>query len=225
MNDKKERITRNRKQALVWVLSLLPVILAAAVYQKLPQQIPTNWGFDGHVSYGPKSTLWTLAGMAPFLAVLFQVLPFIDPKKKNYLKFENVYQSFQIFFQVFMLVMVGIVITESLCPGTVQVSTLVTAMCGVLFMFIGNIMPKFRQNFFCGFRTPWALSDETVWNKTHRLGGRLMFLAGILGFAGAFLPWDRAKMAMLLVPMIGATAVPYVMSYVWFRNISKQNSQ
>ena len=90
-----------------------------------------------------------------------------------------------------MLVMVGIVITESFRPGTIQVATLVTAMCGILFMFIGNIMPKFRQNFFCGFRTPWALSDETVWNKTHRLAGRLMFGAGLLGSGGAFLPWDE----------------------------------
>lgn len=221
MNEKKEKVRRNRRQDLVWLISLLPVILTAAVYRKLPPRIPTNWGFDGQVSYGPRSTLWSLAGMAPFLAALFQVLPSIDPKKRNYRKFEDAYQSFQMFFQIFMLAMVGIVITESLRPGTIQVSTLVTAMCGILFMFMGNMMPKFRQNFFCGFRTPWALSDETVWNKTHRLGGRLIFLAGILGFMGAFLPWDRAKMAMLLVPLMVATAVPYVMSYVWFRNISK----
>ncbi|MCI9503755.1 MAG: DUF1648 domain-containing protein [Hungatella sp.] len=223
MNNKKLGSTWNRGQALVWLVSVLPIILSAAVYQKLPQRIPTNWGFDGQISYGPKSTLWALAGIAPFLAVLFQVLPYIDPKKRNYLKFRNVYQSFQLFFQLFMLVMVGIVITESFRPGTIQVATLVTAMCGILFMFIGNIMPKFRQNFFCGFRTPWALSDETVWNKTHRLAGRLMFGAGLLGFGGAFLPWDRAKMAFLLVPLMAATIIPYVMSYVWFRNLSKDN--
>lgn len=222
MNDKKDRIRWNRGQALVWLMSALPMVLAAVVYQKLPKQIPTNWGFGGQVSYSPKSTLWVLAGMAPFLAVLFQALPYIDPKKKNYLKFQNVYQSFQLFFQIFMLAMVGIVITESFRPGTIQVSTLVTAMCGILFMFIGNIMPKFRQNFFCGFRTPWTLSDETVWNKTHRLGGRLMFAAGLLGFGGAFLPQDKAKMAMLLVPITGAVIIPYFMSYVWFRDLSKE---
>lgn len=219
MNEKKQGNTFNSRQTLVWAVSVLPVILAAAVYSKLPSQIPTNWGFDGHVSYGSKSTLWMIAGMSPLMAVLFHVLPYIDPKRKNYLKFQDVYQSFQLFFQIFMLIIVGIVVTESFRPGTVHVATVVSAMCGILFMFIGNIMPKFRQNFFCGFRTPWALSNETVWNKTHRLGGRLMFIAGLLGFAGAFLPWDWAKMAMLLVPTMAAVVIPYIMSYIWFRKL------
>ena len=132
-------------------------------------------------------------------------------------KFEKVYQSFQLFMQIFMLLMVGIIVTESLRPGTVQVSTMVTALCAVLFMMIGNMMPKFRQNFFCGFKTPWALSDEIVWNKTHRLGGRLMFGAGILGLIGAFVPDEKVKMMMLLAPVTAASVIPVVMSYVWFR--------
>lgn len=211
----------NPRQAAVYLLSILPVILAVAVYAKLPSQIPTNWGFDGHVSYGSKSNLWMIAGMAPFLAVLFQILPYIDPKRKNYLKFQDVYLSFQLFMQVFLLVMTGIIVLESFRPGTVHVSTVVAAMCGILFMMTGNMMPKFRQNFFCGFRTPWALSNEVVWNKTHRLGGRLMFGAGILGFAGAFAPWDRVKVAMLFIPLMAASIIPYVMSYVWFKKMSE----
>ncbi len=206
-----------RKQAAVYLISLLPVILAAAVYSKLPSRIPTNWGFDGQVTYGAKANLWAIAGMAPFFALLFQFLPVIDPKRNNYRKFQGVYLSFQLFMQIFLLAITGIIVIESLRPGTVHVSTVITAMCGILFMMIGNMMPKFRQNFFCGFRTPWALSNEVVWNKTHRLGGRLMFCAGILGFAGAFLPWDKVKMAMLMFPLLAASAIPYIMSYVWFK--------
>lgn len=127
--------------------------------------------------------------------------------------------------QIFILVMVGIILTESFRPGTIEVSTVVTAMCGVLFMMIGNMAPKFRQNFFCGFRTPWALANETVWNKTHRLGGKLMFGAGILGFLGAFSPWEIMKFVMLFVPLIAASIIPYVMSYVWFRRFSQEESQ
>lgn len=218
MREKRQGMFHNKMQAVICLVSLLPVILVAAVYGKLPGQIPTNWGFDGHVSYGGKSQLWIIAGMAPFFAGLFYVLPFIDPKRRNYRKFAQVYQSFQLFMQVFMLMIVGIIVTESFRPGTIQVSTVVTALCAVLFMMIGNMMPKFRQNFFCGFKTPWALSDETVWNKTHRLGGKLMFGAGILGFAGAFVPDEKVKMAMLLVPVTAAAVIPYVMSYVWFKN-------
>ena len=222
MSDKKQSMIMGKKQIMIWMTSLLPVALAAAVYGKLPDRIPMNWGFGGEVSYGAKSDIWIIAGMAPLLAGLFQILPCIDPKRRNYRKFLEVYQSFQLFMQVFLLVTTSIIVVESFRPGTIRVSTVITAMCGILFMTLGNMMPKFRQNFFCGFRTPWALSDETVWNKTHRLGGRLMFGAGILGFAGAFLPGDRAKMILLFVPVMAATIIPYIMSYVWFRRISEE---
>ena len=49
-----------------------------------------------------------------------------------------------------------------------------------------------------------------------------MFGAGILGFAGAFLPDDRAKILLLVLPLTAATVIPYVMSYVWFRQISRE---
>ncbi|MCI9147915.1 MAG: DUF1648 domain-containing protein [Hungatella sp.] len=218
MSERKQRLFHNNMQVVIWLVSLLPVILAAAVYKRLPDQIPTNWGFDGHISYGGKLQIWFIAGMSPFLAGLFYVLPDIDPKRRNYRKFSGAYQSFQLFMQVFLLVILCIILVESFWPGTVQVSAVVMAMCSLLFILLGNMMPKFRQNFFCGFRTPWALSDETVWNKTHRLGGKLMFGAGILGFMGAFLPGEKLKMAMLLVPLAAATIIPYIMSYVWFKN-------
>lgn len=217
MSEKKQGMFQNKMQVVIFLISLLPVLLAAGVYGSLPDQIPTNWGIDGHVSYGGKSQIWIVGGMAPLFAGLFYVLPYIDPKRQNYRKFPKVYQSFQLFLQVFLLAMMGIIITESFRPGTIKVSMVVTAMCSLLFMMLGNMMPKFRQNFFCGFRTPWALSDETVWNKTHRLGGRMMFGAGIIGLAGVIFPSDKVRMGMLTGPVLVAIVVPYVMSHVWFK--------
>ena len=103
MNEMKKDRAFARKQAAIWILSLLPLVLAAAVYRSLPAQIPTNWGIDGEVSYGSKNNIWIIAGMSPFLAGMFQVLPMIDPKRKNYSKFPEVYQSFQLFMQVFQI--------------------------------------------------------------------------------------------------------------------------
>lgn len=218
MSREKQGIFQKKTQIIICMASLLPAVLVAAVYGKLPERIPTNWGIDGHISYGSKQELWIIAGMVPAFAILFNILPSIDPKRQNYRKFLGEYQNFQMFLQVFMFIMVGIIVTESLWPGTIQVNTVVMAVCSVLFMMIGNMMPKFRQNFFCGFKTPWTLSDETVWNKTHRLGGRMMFLAGILGLVGAFLPGDRVKLWMMFVPVMAAVLIPSIMSYVWFKN-------
>ena len=211
----------NKKQILIWVISVVPLLMVAAVYRYLPEQIPTNWGINGSVEYGPKATIWMLAGMAPLFGILFSVLPSIDPKHRNYGKFMGVYQDFLLFLQIFLLVMTGIVLTESVYPGTVQVPTVTCAMCSILFMAAGNMMPKFRQNFFCGFKTPWALADEWVWTKTQRLGGRMMFGAGIVGLIGAFLPDDRWKMTALFVPLMAAVVIPGIMSYIWYRKITK----
>ena len=207
----------NKKQIFIWILSAFPVLLTAIVYRALPAQIPTNWGIDKTVTYGDKSTIWLIAGMSPFLGTLFYFLPAIDPKKRNYINFMDAYQSFQLFMQLFLLVITGIIVVESFRPGTIKVSTVVCAMCGLLFVMMGNMMPKIQQNYFCGFKTPWTLSSEAVWNKTHRMGGKLFLAAGLIGFLGAFLPEDRWKMFGLLIPVIAAVTVPCVMSYVWFR--------
>jgi len=211
----------NKKQILIWVISVLPLVITAACYGRLPARIPTSWGMDGSVEYGARSNIWMMSGMAPLFGVMFFVLPVIDPKRRNYDKFQGVYQSFQLFMQIFLLVMTGIILIESFRPGTIQVTTVTCAMCSLLFMVVGNMMPKFRQNFFCGIKTPWALSSELVWTKTHRLGGRMWLAAGFLGLIGAFLPDDRWKSVMLFVPMMVASIIPGVMSYVWYRKLTE----
>lgn len=211
----------NKKQILIWIVSLMPLLLVMALYHRLPDQIPTNWGVNGEVTYGGKQTVWLMAGLAPLSGVLCAFLPWIDPKRRNWQKFLDVYQDFQLFIQVFLLVMTGIILIESFHPGTIQVSMVVCILCGVLFVMIGNMMPKFRQNFYCGIRTPWALSSELVWTKTHRLGGRLYVAAGIIGILGAFLSDDRWKMTLLLGPVLAASLIPAVMSYVWYQQLMK----
>lgn len=210
----------DKVQIAVWVLSLLPLTFAAVCYASLPDRIPTNWGIDGRVTYGDKSTIWMIFGLAVLLGLVFYGVPFIDPKKENYKKFRSPYLYVQIATQLVMVAMTLVILVESYRPGSVNVSTIVVAMCGILFMVAGNLMPKFRQNFFCGFRTPWALSSEIVWTKTHRLGGRLMFAAGLISFVGAFVPSDRWKMFLLLGSVLAACALPCIMSYVWFEKQS-----
>lgn len=211
-----------KMQIIIWGLSLLPMLIVAVFYGRLPEQIPTNWGFDGNVTYGSKLTIWMLAGMPVLFGVMFYVLPFIDPKKRSYEKFHPAYLFFQVVMQLFLLVLTCIVLTESLKPGTVNVATLTCAMCGIIYIVTGNIMPKFRQNFFCGFKTPWTLSNEVVWTKTNRLGGRMLFGAGVLGLLGAFIPDDKWKIGFLLVPSLVAAIVPSVMSFIWFRQMTKE---
>ena len=78
-------------------------------------------------------------------------------------------------------------------------------------------MPNFRRNWYCGIKNPWTMSSESVWTRTHRIGGRLFFAAGVIGLLGAFIPNDVARFVLLFVPVLAAAIVPTVMSYLWFR--------
>ncbi|MGI6180536.1 MAG: SdpI family protein [Agathobaculum sp.] len=210
-----------KMQIFAWVLAVLPLVLVAAVYSRLPAEIPMQWDFGGQVRYGAKWQIWGVAGLAPVMAVLFSVLPVVDPKKRNYRKFRVSYDLFQVLMMLFLLAMVGICVTEALWPDTVNVSMAVCLLCSLLFVFLGNVMPKFRPNFYCGIKNPWTLSSETVWTRTHRLGGRMMFAAGLIGLAGAFVPNNYARFALLFVPVMAACIVPSVKSYFWYRAESK----
>ena len=207
----------SRLQKTAWVLSLLPVVMAAVFYSRLPAEIPMQWDFDGQVGYEAKWHLWIVAGMAPLFAVLFYFLPRFDPKRKNYGKFSDAYSGFRIMLDLFLTAMCGICIAEGLRPGMVDVPTVVCLLVSLLMVFLGNIMPKFRMNWYCGLKTPWTLSSESVWTKTHRAAGRMMFAAGIIGAAGSFVPNEIAKFVLVFAPMAAATIIPTVLSWRWYR--------
>lgn len=209
----------SKLQWCIWGLAVAPLAATALLYGRLPEQVAMHWNLDGSVNYGHKAQLFMIAGMAPLLAALFYAVPYIDPKKRSYEKFSGSYKVFQLFLMVFLLLVTGIILVEGLRPGTLRVEKCVIALVAALFIVIGNMMPKFRQNFFCGIKTPWALSSEKVWNRTHRLGGRLMFAAGILGLVSVFLP-SAAAFTVVLGSVLVAVAVPSVMSYFWYQRES-----
>ena len=105
----------------LWVLAILPLILTAAVYSRLPEQIPMQWGIDGEISrYGGKGEIWMIAGLGPFLALLFQFLPSLDPKKRSYEQFQIYYEAFALVTEAFFAVVTGLILAETMKPGTVS---------------------------------------------------------------------------------------------------------
>ena len=176
----------NKKQAAAWLLSLLPLAMIAAVYRRLPAEVPMHWDLDGAVDYGAKAQLWVIAAMAPVLEAMFCFLPKIDPKNKNYGKFGDAYLGIQLVTLLFLAAITGICITEALRPGTVNVSGVVCLLVSLMMVYLGNVMPRFRMNWYCGVKNPWTLSSEAVWTRTHRIAGRMFFASGLLGAAGAF---------------------------------------
>ena len=70
----------------------------------------------------------------------------------------------------------------------IKVDNGVKLIIAVLFTVIGNLMPKFKHNYFIGIKTPWTLASEEVWFATHRLGGKLWFYGGLIMIIFSFIP-------------------------------------
>lgn len=217
---------KNLKTVLLWLLALAPVVLTALVYSRLPDQIPTNWGLNGSVAYSDRWQIWIISGMSPFLAVMLRVLPKIDPRKRNYEKFQGAYDGFCIAMMLFLLAMTAVILSESFYPGRISVSMVVTALMGVLFVFLGNIMPKMKSNYFMGIKNPWTLSNTTVWNKTHRLAGMLWFAGGLVILISALLIKSGSLLFWLIMALVLVmTLIPTVMSYLWYQRLSPEEKE
>ena len=203
---------------LVVVASLVHLI---AVYPSLPAEVVTNWGFNGNVDYSSKSTLWVLwavnAGMIP----LFFIMPKIDPKGKSYAKVDGFYTYFRLVTVVFLAVMMEITILSANDPYRFNVGKIAEIGIALLFIFIGNYLPKCKQSFTLGIKTMWTLSDERVWNKTHRLGGVLFVIAGVVTLAAALFCGEKVMFAVTMVAVLGTVIVTTVYSYILYRKYNQ----
>ena len=203
---------------LMWFLSLLRFLLVALAWPYLPEKVPTHWGLNGQVDgYSAPSMLWLLCAINLPLAALLQFLPRLDPKKENYEKFQSRYDFFGSLVPLVLLVCIGITLSESLWPGRINVARTVGLLVGLLLIVLGNLMGKVKTNWFIGFRTPWALSDPDVWNKTQRLGGWVLFLAGLAAVVLSLLAPETVFFIVFFTILMAGIVLTYFMSWKWFK--------
>ena len=200
---------------------LIAAALAVAVsvwgYPRLPETVATHWNFRGEPDgYSPR--FWAVALM-PLLILgltgLFRVLPRVDPRRENYEKFIDSYWLIANAVLAFMLVAHGLIIAAGL-GYEVEVDRLLPLGIGLLFAFLGNYLTRVEPNWFVGIRTPWTLSSDKVWRKTHRTGGWFFVAGGLVIAVGAFAP--RGVFVPLFVTVtVVVTLVPVVQSYVLWK--------
>ena len=210
---------KNLSKRIIWILAVLSPVLGAVAYPFLPEQVPMHWGLDGTVSYEGKGTFIFMALLPLLLAALLIYLPKMDPRKKNYTKFSKYYDYFCMFMMVFLLLVNLIVVSESFFPGRISVGIVIQLLVGVLFLFLGNMMPKFKSNFFVGVKNPWTLSNTDVWNRTHRLSGILMFVMGLVIILTCFWLPPSLSFWLLMGMILLVVLIPTIMSYVWYQKL------
>jgi uncharacterized membrane protein len=205
---------------------LIVAVVALAVsiwaYPRSPQTVATHWNLRGTPD-GFSSRAWAVSivpVVVVLMTVLFNVLPKVDPRRENYAKFLSSYWLIANAVLVFMLVAHGMIIAAGL-GYSVRIDRLMPFGIGLLFIFLGNYLTRVEPNWFVGIRTPWTLSSDTVWRKTHRTGGFLMVIGGAVLAAGAFLP-QGAFLPLLVTTIVVVALIPIVQSYVlWKRERGK----
>ena len=209
---------RLRKSEIIAILLLL-LSLAIAIYfnPRLPQRIPSHWNAAGEVDdYASKFVGLFLSPIILLVfLILFIVLPKIDPYKANVDKFRKYFDGFIILLFLFVIFLQIFIILWSL--GTKLKPYIVFPVgLGILFFYVGIMLEKAKRNWFIGIRTPWTMSDEGVWDRTHKVGGLLFKITGVLSVVGAL--FGKYAFLFIIIPVILLPIFLIVFSYMGYKN-------
>lgn len=175
------------------------------VYGDLPARMPTHWNFHGEVDgwSGRPVGAFLLPLMAVGIWVVLRFLPRIDPRRENYARFRDTYDlvmnTIVTFMALLHVVVLGAALGWPISPGR-----FIGAGAGLLFIVLGNVLPRARPTWFFGIRTPWTLTNDRVWERTHRLGGYLFVAAGLLMLVAGLFP---SALPAVAVPVTIAAVV------------------
>lgn len=200
---------------LAFSLILAAAVVGLALYGQLPDPMPSHWNAAGEVD-GYMSRFWgvfLLPLVTAGLTLLLFAVPFIDPLKANIAKFRRIYNAFIVGFVVYMLYVYGLTLAASL-GYRFNMTLMLLPVMGLLFIGIGYLIKNAKRNFFIGIRTPWTLSSDTVWEKTHALGAKIFIASGVVILVSAFL--GEIGIWLMLAVLLVAILVPVVYSYILF---------
>lgn len=208
------------KYILITIIILSSFLAGAYFYPQLPDQMASHWGINGEVN-GYMSKFWG-AFMLPIILVIIALLlifiPKIDPMKANILKFKNYFENFIILIVSFMCYIYALTLIYNL-GYQINLTLLMIPALSMLFYYTGILVEKAEPNWTIGIRTPWTLSNENVWRKTHQLSGKLFKAAALIGLLGLIFP--ACAFWFVLLPIITATIYTFIYSYLEYRKEQK----
>ena len=211
-------IKKYKKTLIISSLTLLiPVIVGLLLWDKLPDPMPSHWNIHGEVD-GWTSKVFTVLGLPGLMLALQWVCIFAskaDPKYQNY-------NPKMIKMMFWICPAIGLILTCMVYPQamgySVPIEVIMPVVMGILFIILGNWLPKCKQTYTMGIKLPWTLNSEANWNATHRFGGKLWVLGGILTMLTAFSGSFWLMMIILAVMVI----LPTVYSYRYYVKYEKE---
>lgn len=204
---------------LKWSWFVFAITLAAglvSVYLADPaSEVPVHWNASGEVDRmaSPMEAFLLIPGIQLLTLLIFAVIKKLEPRRENIENSGKAIQAVVLAVTCLMLLIQGIMIAGLFRPELIGINILFAGM-GLMFAVMGNYLGKLRSSFFIGIRTPWTLSSETVWKKTHRLGGKLMVAAGLILFVLSFVLPQSYMVYALLATVMPASLGSAIYSWV-----------
>lgn len=205
----------NKKELLLTSLvCLLPLLAGVILYPRLPETMATHWGFDGTAN-GWSSRAATVFGLPLLILALHLVCSYAesrDAKRKNV---NPVLRTVMLWFCPAVSLLGGALTLGTGLGYEMHVGTVAPVFVGLLFLILGNYLPKLRRNRTMGIKLPWTLQSEENWTRTHRLSGFLWVLCGLVMIPLSLLRlWSGWLFGALLAVMV---LIPAVYSYALHR--------
>lgn len=201
---------RFRKSSIISIIASIAilVILNLLFYNKMPAELPTHWNFQGEVDdYSSKFDAMVLTG--GFLVVMNIFMCFMldnDPRNKRQNNFLMKLSKFAM--PILMVILYLIMILAGLGKD-INTSVIISIVMGILFIAIGNYMPKVKRNYTMGIKLPWTLNSDENWRRTHRFGGICFVFMGLIFFATPFVESE----VIVYLPIIIVAVLPAIYSY------------
>ena len=210
-----------KRDAFALTLIAVSIIVALYFYSILPQTVPSYFGSGGvPKGYSSKLSLVLLGTGIPIVTYfLVTFSPFVDPFKKRFETNFSVFllvRDIVIGFAVFMMSLLFISAKDGIFR-----TDLYGIGLGLLFILLGNYLPKLPRNFFFGIRSPWTLASDIVWYRTHRISGSLFVISGVLFIILNILKVNLGiSLLIILVPLVLYTA--FIYPYLLYRKLQKE---
>lgn len=206
----------NWERWLLVGLTVASVVVSVVLYGMMPDQMVTHWGISGNPD-GFMNKFWGMA-MFPlmnlFMLGVYFFVPKFEPKKENLAKFRNDYDRLMLW--IFGSLNYIFLLSYLYNLGwKFDMGKMIMPGLGLLFIAIGTILPRAKQNFMVGIRTPWTLSSEKVWEKTHILGGKLFVVSGVLTVMAVLLP-NEWGFVVSIGSILLATLIVFIYSWKVF---------
>lgn len=202
-------------RSAMWGIILVSFVIAIAVHPIMPEMMASHWGSDGNVNgYMPRYFgLLLMPAISLFMLSLFFLIPKVDPLRENIAKFRKHYDGFVLFLLLFLFYVYILMIAWNLGTRFNMTQMMLPSM-GLFFFYLGILMENAKRNWFIGIRTPWTLSSDLVWDKTHKAGAKLYKACGLLAFLGIF--FGSYAIYLFIIPVIAGSVWLVVYSYLVF---------